>query len=302
MRTGRRRAQRLPRLIWATVVLCGSSYLLAHTVNAWMAASLVLPADPLMAPQIAADRFGTDLSFSKDLPQRMVEDIMAGRLFLLPATTARSGLATMSGTSSSSPPLNVSGKVALIGIMLGADGHHRAILEALSTRKQSLYRISQQVPEVGELAVIEKDRVLFRSGSQEEWLNHILVKPAASMSQRLSAPPLARRPTGRLVADRLQLAQLVSKPEYYLTEATFHPSVTRSGKIEGFVIAAIRPAGVLEHMGLQEDDILAAINGVKIGDPGKLWGMFRQLPQEHLVRLNVIRQGQPVTLTVEIRG
>ena len=73
-------------------------------------------------------------------------------------------------------------------------------------------------------------------------------------------------------------------------------------KLDGFRIDGIRQVGVLEKAGLQNEDVLAGVNGAEIRDPGRLWEIFKQLQHERTVRLNVVRQSQPMTLVVEIRG
>jgi len=115
-------------------------------------------------------------------------------------------------------------------------------------------------------------------------------------------PPLGQsKPAIRHVVDRAQLVQLVSSPQRYFSEARFQPHFSGNGMIDGFRVDGIRQVGVLETAGLQNNDVLGAINGVEIRDPGRLWEQFKQLQHERTVRLNVVRQSQPMTLTVEIR-
>ena len=69
------------------------------------------------------------------------------------------------------PPLDAAKKVALLGTVLEKEAGVLAVLEDIPTKKQSLYRLGSPVPNIGILATIEKDRVLFRQGASEEWLN-----------------------------------------------------------------------------------------------------------------------------------
>jgi type II secretory pathway component PulC len=114
-------------------------------------------------------------------------------------------------------------------------------------------------------------------------------------------PPPQAMPAVRRILDRAQLVQLVSNPQNYFMEARFQPSFAGTGKFEGFQVEGIRQVGVLEKAGLQNRDILAAINGVEIRDPGRLWEMLKQLQNERTFRFNVVRHSQPVILTVDIR-
>lgn len=292
-------------------VLCLSAYLLAHTVNAWVADSLALPVDA-HAFQEPAGHAEPPLAESRKASQQFAQDILASGLFVLPPPPS---VGAPSAASNAPPPapLNVASKVSLIGIIMGIDGHERAILEELSGRKQALYRVSQRVSDVGELAAIHKDRVLFREGAQEEWLELAIAKQAASAGRfplpeqpvRPASPALPAAllpPSGRRAIDRAQLAQLVSTPQAYMNEARFQPHFSGNGQIDGFRVDGIRQVGVLEKAGLQNEDVLAGVNGVEIRDPGRLWDIFKQMQHERTVRLNVVRQSQPMTLVVEIRG
>lgn len=291
-------------------VLCVSAYLLAHTVNAWVADSLAIPVDA-HAFQLPAGRAEPTLAESQKASRQFAQDILASGLFVLPPPSSVSAPAAASNAPPLAP-LNVASKVSLIGVIMGIDGHERAILEEFSGRKQALYRVSQRVSDVGELTAILKDRVLFREGGQEEWLELAIVKQAASAGRfPLSTQPVPTAspalpalspPPGRRAIDRAQLVQLVATPQAYMTEARFQPHFGGNGQIDGFRVDGIRQVGVLEKAGLQNEDVLAGVNGVEIRDPGRLWDIFKQMQHERTVRLNVVRQSQPMTLVVEIRG
>lgn len=280
------------------VFVCVSSYVLAHIFSTLIAASLDNQPDANTARLPFAKGESDSLS-SHGAAQRLAENILASRLFQHAGAIAQLELTALAGKSAIVKPLNASNKVALIGVALDANGTHQAVLETVSTRTQAIYHTHEQVPEVGELVAIEKDRVLFRRDSQEEWLDHILLQNPlkAKKPEESPSPP---RPKRRIL-DRRHLAQVGNSPESYLKEAIFHPHISR-GDIQGFRLEEIRQVGILDRAGLEEDDILAGVNGIPMRDPGVLWNIFRQLPNEDIVRFNVMRQGQPVTLTVEIRG
>ena len=120
-------------------------------------------------------------------------------------------------------------------------------------------------------------------------------------AEGIQQPPMPVTRAVRRILDRAQLVQFVSNPAAYLTEARFQPHFTGAGKHVGFRVDGIREVGVLEKVGLRNEDVLAGINGVEIRDPGRLWDVFKQLQNERSVRFNVVRQSQPLTLIVEIR-
>jgi general secretion pathway protein C len=302
------RAKLSKRLLTA-LFLGASAFLLAHSVNAVVENALVHSVYQAKTEDVVVAT-EPDFRASQRNSHQRVQDILSSGLFPVPSTP-KAITAHGSVTVPTGPPLDVAKKVALVGTVMGVTGNERAILEDLSNKKQGLYQMSQRIPDVGELVAIEKNRVLFRQGSQEEWLELAIVKQEAAMVplprqyqptvEGIQQPPMSVTPAVRRVLDRAQLVQFVSNPAAYLTEARFQPHFTGAGKHVGFRVDGIREVGVLEKVGLRNEDVLAGINGVEIRDPGRLWDVFKQLQNERSVRFNVVRQSQPLTLIVEIR-
>jgi type II secretion system protein C len=300
---------KLSKRLFTALFLGVCALLLAHSVNAVVENALVHSVYQAKIEEAFVEA-EPDSRASQRNSQQRVQDILSSGLFPVPPVPKYQASKRAADTPAG-PPLDVAKKVALVGIVTGMTGAERAILEDLSNKKQALYQMSQRIPDVGELVAIEKNRVLFREGSQEEWLELAIVKQEAAMVplprqfqgtfEGIQQPSMPVTPAVRRVLDRAKLVQLVSNPAAYLNEARFQPHFTRTGKHDGFLVDGIRQVGVLEKAGLQNEDVLAGINGVEIRDPGRLWDVFKQLQNERTVRFNVVRQSQPMTLTVEIR-
>jgi len=298
------------RLILASV-LTGGTFFVAHSINSVVASSIAYSAPAVRMNGPAGSEVAEASLGSK---QQLVKDILASSLFPLPPPPAVStGPGGPAGVNA--VPLNVATKVSLIGVVMGAAGDARAIIEDLASKKQSLYRLSDRIPNVGELAAIERDRVLFREGVQEEWLEgeiaklRATIKPFVRQQELQPAPvliPVAApvavpaRP-GRQIVERARLVHLAASPENYFNEARVRPHFGQGDRSDGLIIDGIRQAGVLEQTGLQNDDVVTGINGVAVQDPGQLWEMVKQLQHERRARMNVLRQGNPTVLTMEIR-
>lgn len=295
------------RIILAAVVT-GGTFFVAHSINSVVASSIAYSAPGVRMDGLVSAEAADASPRSK---QQLVEDILSSSLFPVPAPQpGPAGPGCAAGINA--VPLNVAAKVSLIGVVMGATGDARAIIEDLASKNQSLYRLSDRIPNVGELAVIEKDRVLFREGVQEEWLEGELAKLRATLKpfsrqqdfQPVTLPvtiPASLVRPGRQIVERARLVQLVATPEDYLNEARVRPHFSDGDRFDGLIIDGIRQAGVLEQTGLQNDDVVTGINGVPVQDPGQLWEMFKQLQHERRARMNVLRQGSPTVLTMEIR-
>lgn len=272
------------------------AFVLAHSVNAFVAYSIARPGDALVATAAQPD----GPAESPD-PRALAQSILSGHLFALPANPT---IETADGSPATPPPppLNAAGKVTLIGTVMNADSGRFAILEDVATKHQTLYRLNESVPAVGTIADIRKSRVLFREGTQEEWLD-LAITQQGPPGAVVSVPPAVNRspsPPQVRVLDRRELAAQVDDPTRLLTQAQAVPYLS-DGKLDGFRLYNVVPQGFFDRLGLQTNDVVQRINGVEIRDPGMLLSIFRQLRNERTVRVDLIRLAQRQTLLYEIR-
>lgn len=290
----------LKRFLTTTrVAICAyllfGAFLLAHMVNAFVADAL-LPS-PIQVSSLASL---TASESQAESPRALADAIVASGVFPLPPGAGDS-LASGQAPQPVSPPLNVAKKVALLGTVFGPQGGIMAILEDLSTKKQNLYRMGDQVPTVGALSAIEKDRVLFREGTQEEWLDLALTITQQVRSDAATAASVSRPSTPqRRILDRREIDAALADPTRLLTQAQAVPYLT-DGKLDGFRLYSVMPLGFFDKIGLQTNDLLQRINGVEILDPGMLLSLLQQLRNERTVRVDIVRNAQRQTLTYEIR-
>ena len=280
------------------VYLLLGAFLLAHTVNAFVADALRPPS--MQVSEIAP----IDPSETQaPSPRNLADAIVAGGLFPLPPGWDHS-LTSRQATEPAAPPLDVAKKVSLIGTVFGQQGGIMAILEDLPTKRQTLYRMGEQIPTVGSLSAIEKNRVLFRQGKQEEWLDLALVHqlrseaPAPASSAPVSHP--SPSVPQRRILDRREVEAALADTTRLLTQAQAVPYLT-DGKLDGFRLYSVMPLGFFDKIGLQSNDLLQRINGVEIRDPGMLLSLFQQLRQERTVRVDLVRNEQRQILSYEIR-
>ena len=73
------------------------------------------------------------------------------------------------------------------------------------------------------------------------------------------------------------------------------------GQQQGFRLSQLRAGGILQQIGLQEGDILQKVNGLSIHSPQEALQAYQQLQTESTVRIDVMRNNRPTTLTYEIR-
>jgi general secretion pathway protein C len=295
----------LKRFLTAKRVAIGAylaigAFLLAHTVNAFVADALQPP--PI---QVSALNSITPSEHQAVSSRALADVIVASGLFPLPPGMGDSS-ASGQATEAPAPPLEVAKKVALIGTVFGQQGGIMAILEDLPTKIQSLYRMGEEIPAVGALSAIEKDRVLFRKGKQEEWLDLMITKankgvtPLVASGNRVTQTIKQETAPVKRILDRRYIAELTADLPRILTHFTAAPNLT-DGKIDGYRLQSVLPLGFFDKIGLQTNDVLQRINGVEIRDPAALMSFLQQLKNERSVRFDLRRNEEPQTLTYEIR-
>lgn len=292
-------------LAWSPthVRIAGSAYLgalaliVAHATNAFVADALYVPLNQLSPSPSAPELISASNSATA---QQSVDAILQSGLFEIPQAPSLNEGSLAAGPPPS--PIEAARKVTLLGTAFGRSGGLLAVLEDVASKKQQLYRLGTQVENIGTLAAIEKNRVLFRKGTQEEWLALAFADHARSGAPASGSPQLTPYPEGpsRRTLDRREIETALADPTRLLTHAQAVPNLT-NGKLDGFRLNNVVPLGFFDKIGLRSNDLLLRINGVDLRDPSVAMNLFQQLRSERLVRVDLVRNTQPKTLTYEIR-
>ena len=153
--------RRVGLLIWLVV----SGFLVAHSINAFVADALYFV--PERPNGLGESDSALPVSYS---PTQYAEDVRSGGLFRV--RPASLGMMNQDGATRSPVrgSLGVAAKIRLIGVVLGEQRGVFAIVEELSSKKQVLYRLHDQIPDLGEVSEIRRDGMIVRQGDQEELL------------------------------------------------------------------------------------------------------------------------------------
>jgi len=307
------------RRLAGVLYVSAAMFIAAHIVNTFVANALQDPEADLSvtissdsstpAPQSVVNFPDPSPSSSTQQPsQQLARTIEASGIFPLPPASAQK---TGSGNSAAepAPPLDVAKKLHLIGIATG-DSSGSAILEDAETKEQKLFRLHDSIPNIGELAAIDKDRVLFRSGEQEEWLTSIAVKALADAPRfplpdqpgsQIVPPQSVPKPIrARNILDRRDLLEWLSDIPIAFRHAQA-VSHFDNRRFAGIRLDAVNYYGFFGKIGLQSGDILKSVNGLEIHDQASLATVLQQLKQERRIALDFVRNGEPRTLTYIVR-
>ena len=120
-------------------------------------------------------------------------------------------------------------------------------------------------------------------------------KAVAAAPRRESTPPGARAMERREVERRLGL-----EVPRILAETTAVP-VMDDGRVSGLALTRIPESSLLTDAGLQAGDVLTEVNGTAIDSLASLMALYPKLQSESELSAVVLRNGQPVRITVSLR-
>ncbi len=178
-----------------------------------------------------------------------------------------------------------------------------AIVEERASKNQTLYRLHDYIPDVGEISDIRRTGIVVRQGNLEELVELTQSEqPLVSNPGVMPPPPASALPTSSMkkVIDRREVDHAMSDLPKLLTQARAVPYMV-NGAINGFRIDYMAPASFYEKIGIRTGDILQRVNGVEIRDPGTVLNLLQQLKNENVVKLDIVRNNQRATVTYELR-
>ncbi len=240
--------QRVRRIgLFLCLVVC--ALLIAHSINAFVAEALyVIPSHPVSSGDDRSRGSSLPASYS---PTQAAEDVRSSGLFPLPAAP-QDGLTNSDRRGGGGPSgapvrasLGLAARIRLIGVVLGDQRGMFAIVEELASKQQTLYRVHNQVLDLGEVSEIRRNGILVRQGNLEE-----LLELAQSESQAVpggsagtAAAATQTQTTGvplRKVIDRREVEQAMSDLPKLLSQARAAPHMV-NGAINGFRLDYIAP-------------------------------------------------------------
>ncbi|HET7909407.1 MAG TPA: hypothetical protein VFL19_01760 [Nitrospira sp.] len=281
------------------VFVLGVTFLIAHTINAVIAEALFVPTGVALPRAIDQD------ASAARSPSALADQVRTSGLFPVPqdpVSIADGGAPTSMGGIPMRQPLNLASKLKLLGVVMGDRGGVSAIVEELAGKRQLFFRLHDQIPDIGEVADIQRSGIIVRQGAQQEFLPLSTGLEGAPAAQVVSTGPSAAVGSGQIkkVLDRREVEQALNDLPKLLSQARAVP-VLANGAINGFRLDYIAPTSFYEKIGLRYGDILKQVNGVEIKDPGTMLSLFQQLRNEKSVKLDILRNNQRTTMMFDIR-
>jgi general secretion pathway protein C len=301
-------------LVYLLVVTVAAA-LAAGMVNAYISAQLAAPLQPT---QTQASRISGPLA--QQAPLTHYEVINKRNIFNATPPSDTPEIPRVAPPSPPPPEVPATPlPLKLVGIMAGTktQAPRFAIIESTgSPPGQAVYQVGDSVQQVFIVDILPGCVVLDRGGEQQKlcFEKDAGTAPAPGAAPRAAAAPappaprpgdaggadIVRVDTGTWQVRREKLLENFANVGSLSSQATVTPYFVQGQQL-GFRLSQIRAGGVLQQIGLQEGDVLQKVNGLDIYTPQEALQAYQQLQTESTVRLNILRNNSPTTLTYEIR-
>lgn len=169
------------------------------------------------------------------------------------------------------------------------------------------YRVGAELPGGARLEQIFSDRVILsREGRFEmlrlprEALDSAAVVPVAQSGQSggtTQAPPL--RDAGLAASLATRRDAWLREPDQFMDAIRMRP-VQEQGMMKGFAVTPRRDPALFRQAGLRPGDVVTGINGMPVNTITDPQALLAELAQATEIRLDLERQGRPMSLTLPI--
>jgi type II secretion system protein C len=86
----------------------------------------------------------------------------------------------------------------------------------------------------------------------------------------------------------------------FLDRATATPARTDSG-VEGLRLTGLDQIPAARQLGLEDGDVICAVNGQKLADPRKAFQVLKKVRSQQSVEIQLVRKGQNKTLSLDLK-
>jgi len=189
----------------------------------------------------------------------------------------------------SSPPADL----AAVGIVASRDASRSVVLLRSGGRTR--------VVSVGENAFGGRVTAIRADAVAMEFEGRSVDLRLSGDSVRAAAPAAAAGDPGAHVLTRRDVERRIGEEApRILAETTLVPAVD-AGRVAGFTLTRVPENSLLTEAGLRAGDVLTQVNDTPIDSMATLIGLWPKLQGESTLTAVVLRNGQPVSLTVSLR-
>ncbi|MCK4244576.1 MAG: PDZ domain-containing protein [Candidatus Omnitrophica bacterium] len=188
----------------------------------------------------------------------------------------------------------LSERLLIKGIIIRGKNSSLAVIENRETKREDLYQVGDILLE-GKVVLIEENRVVIRDKENKEITLFFAYGKEAS-SKSLVLRPSQQRP--KVLGMKEILNELKTKLPL-LSRVRIKP-VLVSGKVNGYRVTDIPTDPFFKAIGIKNGDLVKRVNGTLITSIPKAYEIYRNLKPDCTVKVDIVRDGKPVTLSYRL--
>jgi general secretion pathway protein C len=196
--------------------------------------------------------------------------------------------------------------------------HSSAVLRDNDTKFVGAFRAGEKV-KGATITGIDETRIHFDNQGKVEYLDLLEIEgqPAPTPAPAAPTAAAAAAPGGDALSQELDRGiKKTGEHTYDITRSTLEsvlgnmsllsrsarivPEI-RDGKAAGFRLYSVRPEGPFAKIGMQNGDVISAINGLEITSPEKALEVYAKLKSASHLSVGLERNGQRITKDYSIR-
>jgi general secretion pathway protein C len=201
-------------------------------------------------------------------------------------------------------PATAPTELLLLGTATGSFRETFALVRHTTKQEERVFRLGDMVFDAGRLVQVTRDQAYISvNGKKVELLTPMTPPSSSSQGQQPPGHPaagVANTGAGNYVIDQRALNAALDNIGQAMTDARLLPS-QKDGKVEGFRASEVKPSGVFAMIGIKNGDVLLRLNDFPIDSPDKALQSFIALKGQNRLKLDMIRDGRPVTFNYDIR-
>jgi len=209
---------------------------------------------------------------------------------------------TPAGTQAA--PATAPAELLLLGTATGSFRETFALVRHTTKQEERVFRLGDMVFDAGRLVQVTREQAFIVVGGKKvELLTPMSLSSAVAPAQQPAGSPttgVSSTGAGSYVIDQRALNSALDNIGQAMSDARLLPS-QKDGKVEGFRASEVKPAGVFAMIGIKNGDVLLRLNDFPIDSPDKALQSFIALKGQNRLKLDMIRDGRPVTFNYDIR-
>lgn len=304
----------LRKYLWAVdlAVIAIAAIFAARATGVFIESALVRRTPPFKSAPRAQSAAAPGTYYSKQ-----VEDILKRNIFCATCPPILGEPAADQGPSAPPEPMRTSLPLRLLAIMFSPPPHDPrwsvAIILDTEAKTSGPYGIGGLIRKAT-IVDIQETRVYLDNAGKPEFIDLIDSPEAhASAPAPAAAPPASTDPFAaeldkgikklsehRYEVQRGTVDSLLGNMAVLARSARIVPEV-RDGRAAGFRLFSVKPDGPFGKIGLQNGDVIHAINGLEMTSPDKALEIYTKLKSANHLSVALERNGQKITKDYSIR-